>query len=72
MHWVGDDSLRGNLGDDTFEGGAGDDIFVLGPGRDVIVYNDLDWGRDRAPRFNVGSDMIDVLGVGKSWGSESV
>ncbi len=61
---AGHDSMRGNHGDDTFEGGAGDDVFILGPGRDVIVYNDLDWGRDRAPRFNVGSDLIDLSGAG--------
>jgi Ca2+-binding RTX toxin-like protein len=56
------DKLYGGTGDDTLEGGAGNDVLKGGGGSDKFVFADGD-GRDRVSMFEVGSDLVEFVGL---------
>jgi len=57
---AGDDHLSGGSGDDRLDGGAGDDVLTGGSGDDVFAFGD----GDRITDFKVGTDKIDLSGLG--------
>ena len=63
---VGNDRLDGNAGDDTLIGNTGNDVLEGGIGADVFVFNSGD-GIDRILDFELGTDLIDISGIGRTF-----
>ena len=66
----GDDRIDGGAGADILVGGGGSDRLFGGSGADVFRYDGtelLDGGRDRIEDFAMGTDRIDLGGLGLHW-----
>lgn len=60
----GNDDLSGGAGDDILDGGFGDDTLRGGAGRDLFGFTSRQFGSDTIGDFTLGSDRIDLRGLG--------